>query len=106
MRKRQYRARVWLDEQEYIQLIKNVERTGLSKETYLRQLINGYKPKEMPQLEYFEILRQLTMIGNNMNQIAARLNSTCHFDAKRYAALCEEFKSITLIIQRHFESPE
>jgi len=75
MRKRYYRARVWLDEDEYIMFDRNVEKTGLSKEKYLRQLITGYKPKESPPLEYFELIRQLTIIGRNLNQIAVKLNS-------------------------------
>ncbi|NLW11321.1 MAG: plasmid mobilization relaxosome protein MobC [Clostridiaceae bacterium] len=103
MRQRHYRARVWLNENEYTQFIINVEKTGLSKETYLRQLIMGYKPRELPNLEYFDILRQLTVIGNNMNQIAVNLNSTRHFNSKQYSNLYEEFKSIMLIIQRNIE---
>lgn len=106
MRQRYYRARVWLDEQEYNHFIKNVEKTGLSKEIYLRQLIIGYHPKERPPLDYFEIIRKLTMIGSNMNQIAAKLNATSFFDEKQYSYQYEKLKSVLLNIQRSIESSD
>lgn len=56
MRQRHYRARVWLNENEYKHFVKNVEETGLSKETYLRQLILGYAPKVKPSSSYYEII--------------------------------------------------
>lgn len=60
MRQRQYRARVWLNENEYTQFIINVEKTGLSKETYLRQLIMGYKPRELPPMDYYHFEQKIT----------------------------------------------
>ena len=106
MRKRQYRARVWLNEQEYCQFIKNVEKTGLTQETYLRRLIKDYHPKEMPPIEYFEILRQLMMIGNNMNQITVRLNSMGNFDPEKYDKYHKQLMKLVVMIQKAFESPE
>ena len=105
MRKRHFRARVWLDEGEYIQFINNVEKTGLSKETYLRQLINGYQPKEMPPLEYFEIIRQMMAIGNNLNQIAAKLHSVHSFDPKTYDENYKLMMKLIVSIQSSVESP-
>lgn len=105
MRKRFYRARVWLNEKEYSQFIKNVEKAGLPKETYLRQLINGYQPKEMPPLEYFEIIRQLTMIGSNINQIATKLHSIHCFDQEVYLNNFNRLMKLIISIQRAVETP-
>lgn len=105
MRKRHYRARVWLDEREYRQFMKNVDKTGLAKETYLRQLINGYQPKEVPPLEYFEIIRQLERIGSNLNQIAAKIHSDNIFDHKAYEDNYTRLIKLIVSIQNAVESP-
>ena len=51
-----------------------MQKAGLSQEAYLRLLISGQRPKELPPIEYHALLRQLYAIGVNMNQIAARAN--------------------------------
>ena len=66
MRQRHYRARVWLNENEYKQFIINVEKTGLSKETYMRQLIMGYKPRELPTSELLDAIKSLMNTCNNL----------------------------------------
>lgn len=80
MRKRSIRAQVWLNEEENTKLQKNSKKVGLSRESYLRTLINGYMPKELPPAEYHTMIRELHAIGSNLNQIAARANSTGHID--------------------------
>ena len=67
MRQRHYRARVWLNEIEYKQFIRNVEMTGLSKETYLRKLITGYDPKMKPPREYYSVLRVIETITTTVS---------------------------------------
>ena len=51
-----------------------LQKSGLSQEAYLRLLISGQRPKELPPIEYHALLRQLYSIGVNINQIAARAN--------------------------------
>jgi len=70
MRQRHYRARVWLSENEYKKFIRNVEKTGLSKETYLRQLITGYKPKSLPASELLDAIKSLTNACNSLINIS------------------------------------
>lgn len=52
MRKRNVRVQLWLDKKEAQQLQKNVKKSGLSREAYLRQLINGVVPQEAPPADY------------------------------------------------------
>lgn len=103
MRKRHYRARVWLNENEHEQLLKDIVSTGLSQETYLRKLITGTRPKEIPPIEYREMIRQLAAIGHNMNQIAARLNSLGIFDTSEYQKNVQDLTSGILEIQKMYE---
>lgn len=106
MRKRYYRARVWLDESEYNQFARNVEKTRLSKEAYLRQLILGFMPKESPPLEYHELIRLLTLIGRNLNQIAAKLQSVYCYDSEMLAKCLEQLMHIIVALQCAVEKQE
>lgn len=46
MRKRSIRVQVWMNKEEKTKLEASARKAGLSQETYLRTLINGYVPKE------------------------------------------------------------
>ncbi|MEL7568354.1 MAG: hypothetical protein AAGU27_26245 [Dehalobacterium sp.] len=67
MRKREIRAQVWLNKEENAKLHTNAKKAGLSQKSYLRSLINGYLPKEVPPIDYFCMLRELHAIGRNLN---------------------------------------
>ena len=106
MRKRNIQVMVHLNSKEYQALMKKVKKTGLSRETYLRQLMNGYVPKELPPLDYHGMMRELNAIGNSINQIAARANATGFFLAEEYAGYMDEFRDAVLNIQRAVTQPE
>jgi hypothetical protein len=61
-----------------------VQKTKLSQEAYLRQLINGFIPTDAPPLDFHDVMRQLHYIGNNLNQIAQKAHAINLLDAKRY----------------------
>lgn len=73
-----------LNEEEQQSLAKQVKKTGLSQESFIRALIQGYEPKELPPLDYHAMIRELHAIGSNFNQIAARANATGHIDSATY----------------------
>ena len=50
----------------------------------MRQSAQNVPMKEMPPLEFHEILKNLRQINNNMNQIAMKANATGFIDAKVY----------------------
>ena len=97
---------VHLNDKEYQALMKKVKKTGLSRETCLRQLMNGYTPKELPPPDYHGMMRELNAIGNSINQIAARANATGFFLAEEYAGYMDEFRDAVLNIQRAVTQPE
>jgi hypothetical protein len=73
-----------LSEDELQSLNIKVKKVGMSREGYVRQLINGYAPVCVPPIEYFSLIRELRAIGNNMCQIAYRANSMQLLDAPYY----------------------
>ena len=46
-----------------------VERTGMSREQFVRCAILGISVAEKPPAEYGEIVRELRRIGSNVNQL-------------------------------------
>ena len=63
-----------LSEKEYAHLKEQAGLAGLKIEPFLRNLISGVKMKPRPQEEWAELIRQMSAVGNNINQIAHRAN--------------------------------
>ena len=106
MLKRNIKITFRLNAKENQRLKKNVKKTGLSQETYIRALLAGYAPKELPPPDYHSMMRELNAIGNSINQIAARANATGFFLAEEYAMYMQEFRRTALAIQRAVTQPE
>ena len=58
---------VRLTAKEQQRLRNHAKKCGLSEEAYLRFLLNGHSPKEVPPLEYHRLIRELNAIGNNLH---------------------------------------
>ena len=84
MNKRNHRIQVWMNDSELNKLNSKVKKSGLSRESYIRLLVDGITPKEMPQIEFYEILKNLRHINNNLNQIAIKANAYGFIDARAY----------------------
>lgn len=65
-----------LTAEEYAQLKSSAELTGLKVEPMIRQMIMGLSLKPRPPDQYADLLRELSAIGNNINQIAYWANAT------------------------------
>lgn len=78
--------------------------TGLSREEYLRSLMKKVVPAYRPSHELVEVVKQLRMIGNNLNQIAVIAYKTSSIDVMKYKheskRLQEEIVKIMEIINQ------
>lgn len=75
MRKRMIKISVRLNEQEHTHLKRLSETTGLKMEPLVRQLILGRELRPRPPENLAALLRQMSAMGNNINQIAKVANS-------------------------------
>ena len=73
-----------LNDAEYKALNRNVSRSGLCREEFIRSALKNVTFKEMPQLEFNDILKNLRQINNNLNQIAMKANAYGFIDARFY----------------------
>ena len=76
MRKRNRHVSVWMNEQEYRHLKKQAEIAGLGIDPFIRTLVAGIQIRPRPPDTYAALLRELSAIGNNVNQIAYWANAT------------------------------
>ncbi len=106
MRKRSIRIQVWLNQDENLRLQSNAKKVGLSRESYLRTLINGYAPKALPPPDYYAMLRELHAIGGNLNQLAAKANATGHIDKTVFQYEANRLRKAVLDIQAAVTAPE
>ena len=93
MRKRNVHIQFWLDKKEAEVFNKRVKRSGLSREAYLRHLINGLVPRDAPPPDYFSMMRELHGIGNNLNQIEQKAHTLNVVDAQRYDTAVRQFEA-------------
>ena len=84
MRKRTVHIQFWPDTQEAENFNRKVKRSGLSREAYLRHLINGLVLRDTPPPDYFSMMKELYRIGNNLNQIAQKAHILNVMDVQRY----------------------
>ena len=80
-----------LNAAEYAHLCRQAEVTGLKKEPLVRQLIMGVNLRPRPPDAYADLLRALSAIGNNVNQIAYWAN------ARKYISNSEIQEAATLV---------
>ena len=67
----------------YTHLKQQAARSGLGMDPFIRNLVQGIRICEKPPEQYVDMLRELSAIGNNVNQIAHWANS------KGYASQAE-----------------
>ena len=81
MRKRNVQILFRLNEEEADYLYDLVKRSGRSKEALLRAMVKGYRLCEKPDPEFYQIMRELSAIGNRINQLAVKANALDFVDS-------------------------
>ncbi len=92
MRKRNCRVQIRLSEREYQKFLRKVNRAGLSREAYLRHLINGVVPQDIPPPDYFSFMERLYQVGNLLEQISRQAQGTA--DAVPYEEAVGRFRQL------------
>ena len=94
MGKRNIEIKVRLNRKEAELLNKHVKKSRLSREAYLRHLINGLVPQDAPPPDYYHFMRELHGVGNNLNQIAQKAHVLGVIDERRYDEEMRKFDQL------------
>ena len=90
-RTRNRHVSVWLTDAELAHLRKQAAAAGLGIDPFLRSLILGVQLRPRPPDTYAALLRELSAIGNNINQIAHTVNG------QKYAADSQIDQAVALV---------
>ncbi|WMJ22889.1 plasmid mobilization relaxosome protein MobC [Paludicola sp. MB14-C6] len=81
---KRYSFVIRLTEDEMIQLNAKVKQTGLSREAYIRLLLQNKVPVTIPPDIFYKVHNELCRIGNNLNQLANRAHVLQMIDVPSY----------------------
>lgn len=75
MKENKVKISVRLNEKEHKQLQRQAENAGLKMEPFIRKLIMGADIQPRPPDNIAHLIREINYIGNNINQIAKKVNT-------------------------------
>lgn len=91
---------MWLTDAELAHLRKQAAAAGLGIDPFLRSLILGVQLRPRPPDTYAALLRELSAIGNNINQIARTVNARGFATKEDIAAITAAQETIWNIAER------
>lgn len=106
MRKRNVDKHIWFSRAEAQELQRKAKKACLSEAGLIRLLIKGYEPKEKPDDRFYDVMRELSAIGNNINQLAAKANTLGFIDAPMLKNEAEKWNKFQAEVERTYLRPE
>lgn len=99
-RKRQNRLEVRLNDSEDVKLHELMCETGFNASQLIRSLISRTEIKTRPPDELPKLLRELSAIGNNVNQIARKANSTDNITEDEVTKMRVAFENLSKEVRK------
>ena len=105
MRKRNVQILFRLTEEEAEQLYSLVKKSGCSKEAFLRGMVKGYRLCEKTDPEFYKMMRELSAIGNRINQLAAKANALNFIDTPMLREEARKWHDFQLDVRKKYLLP-
>ena len=106
MRKRNIQKIVRFSRDEAQDLQKKAKKACLSEAGLIRLLLRGYEPREKPDERFYDVMRELSSIGNNINQLAVKANALGFVDAPQLKKEAERWHKFQVDIERTYLRPD
>lgn len=106
MRKRNVQILFRLNDEEAAYLYGLVEKSGRSKEALLRSMLMGYRLCEKPDPEFYQMMRELSAIGNRINQLAAKANALNFVDAPMLREEARKWHDFQIEVRKKYLLPK
>lgn len=87
-------------------LQKKAKKACLSEAGLIRLLLRGYEPREKPDERFYDVMRELSSIGNNINQLAVKANTLGFVDAPQLKKEAERWHKFQADIERTYLRPD
>ena len=105
MRKRNVQILFRLTEDEAEYLCSLAEKSGHSRQALLQSMVMGYRLSEKPDPEFYKIMRELSAIGNRINQLAAKANALNFVDTPMLYDEAKRWRDFRLDVSRSYLVP-
>ena len=102
MRERNIEFHIRLSDIEYDKLEEMSLKSKMTKSDVIRSLILEEEIKEKPGIEFYEVMKELSKIGVNLNQIARRANQNNSIDKEYYKQLATEWQEFSKQVKSKF----
>ena len=102
MLKRNIKVTFRVTDKELANLKRNAKRCGYSQERYIRTLLRGFVPKEMPPLDYHKLMREVYNVLNILHNISDCATYFKHPLAQDYRESLERISNMLLEIHAAF----
>lgn len=99
MLKRNKQVIIRLTESEYAALREKADAAGLKVSPLIRRLIEGCEVRPRPPDSYKDLARELSAIGNNINQITHLANSTGYVSRAQIEQLTSLMAQVWQLVQ-------
>lgn len=106
MRKRNIQKIVRFSRDEAQDLQKKAKKACLSEAGLIRLLLRGYEPREKPDERFYDVMRELSSIGNNINQLEVKANALGFVDAPQLKKEAERWHKFQADIERTYLRPD
>ncbi len=106
MRKRNIDKHIWFSRDEAQDLQKKAKKACLSEAALIRLLIRGYAPKEKPDDRFYDVMRELSAIGNNIHQLSAKANALNFIDAPQLEQEVKRWHKFQYEVERKYLRPD
>ncbi len=102
MRERNVDFHLRLNDIEYEKLVEMSSKSKMTKSDVIRKIILEKEIKEKPGLEFYEVMKELSKIGVNLNQIAYKANKNNVIDENYYKQLANEWQQFSREVKSKF----
>ena len=102
MLKRNNEIKVRLTQGELDLLNEKVKKTSMSREQFVRKAISGVIIKEMPPIEYYDLISELRKVGATVNQLLKKSISKDYIDTSTLSETLESYRKTEKMIWDSF----
>jgi len=102
--KRTIKKQFWFNREEAQDLKKKAKKTCLTEAALVRLLVRGYEPKEKPDERFYDFTRELSCVGNSLNQLAAKAHSLGYIDTPKLEEEVRKLHKFQADIEEEFLS--
>ena len=106
MSRRSIEKHILMTKVEAQDLRKKAKKACLSEAALIRLLVKGYEPREKPDDRFYDVMKELSTIGNNLNQLTAKANTLGFIDAPLLKKEVEKWNKFQCEVERLYLRPK